>query len=465
VLEGTHVVPRILADFEHSMMLLDIEGDFGELEDRRGLLLLFAAAWAGGAEGHAPGEPVQDLDQQYQDEVIRWLRWHSAMLLEELVPQALRYLRLDPLAPELDKFDHVLVDEYQDLNRADMAVIELLARGGSLSVVGDDDQSIYRFRHAFPEGIRSFQADDEMQFPECRRCPAAVVALANALVGRDAGRAKPDLESVQESGVGDVHHVRLRSADAEAEGVADFIARRIEQERVAAGDCLILVNSRRHARRIRRALVGRSVAAETFFREEALDSNAAREAITLLTVRLNPKDRVAQRAWLGVDQPEARAPVYRRMWAEADAAGISVAETMARIKADDLKVAYSHQAVSRWDAPMARLAELEPIGDDLEALIEALLPADEEDLEPLRSAALLALRPRNDGSSLGDFPMAVRYAISQPRIMSLHRSKGLSARLVVIAGMVDGVIPRIRLLTRRRINNRRIGTSNDESGT
>jgi superfamily I DNA/RNA helicase len=76
-----------------------------------------------------PGEPVEDLDQQFQDQIIRWLRWHRAMLLEDLVPHALRYLRLDPLAPELGEFDHVLVDEYQDLNRADMAVVELLARG------------------------------------------------------------------------------------------------------------------------------------------------------------------------------------------------------------------------------------------------------------------------------------------------------------------------------------------------
>jgi DNA helicase II / ATP-dependent DNA helicase PcrA len=194
------------------------------------------------------------------------------------------------------------------------------------------------------------------------------------------------------------------------------------------------------------------VAAETFFREEALDNEAAREAITLLTLRLNSDDRVAQRAWLGINQPEARAPAYRRIWAEADAAGITVAEAMERIKAGDLKVLYTHKAVARWDDLMERLATLEPIGDDVEALIDALMPAGDEDLEPLRSAALLALRSRDVGAPLADFPMAVRYAISQPevpfdasyvRIMSLHRSKGLSARFVAIAGMVDGVIPRI----------------------
>jgi superfamily I DNA/RNA helicase len=225
----------------------------------------------------------------------------------------------------------------------------------------------------------------------------------------------------------------------------------MEQGRVNAGDCLVLVNSRRHARRIRQALVDRGVVAETFFREEALDTESAREAITLLTLRLNPEDCVAQRAWVGIDQQEARAPAYRRIWAAADEAGITVSEAMARIKAGELKVPWTHQAVARWDELETRLAEIAPLGDDLEALIDALLPAGDEDLDPLRSAALLALGSRDEAAPLADFPMAVRYAISQPevpfdasyvRIMSLHRSKGLSARLVAIAGMVDGVIPR-----------------------
>jgi superfamily I DNA/RNA helicase len=227
---------------------------------------------------------------------------------------------------------------------------------------------------AYPEGIRQFASDEDIAFTECRRCPAQVIALANALVGRDPDRVKSDLEPVEGAVDGEVHHVRFRTADDETDGVAAFVARRIEQDCAGAGDCLVLVNSRRHARRIRRALIDRGVAAETFFREEALDTEAAREAITLLTLRLNEDDRVAQRAWLGIDQQEARSPAYRRIWAEADTAGITVAEAMARIKAGDLKVPNTHKAVERWDELMTRLAELEPIGDDLEAMIDALVP-------------------------------------------------------------------------------------------
>jgi DNA helicase II / ATP-dependent DNA helicase PcrA len=254
------------------------------------------------------------------------------MLLDELVPTTLKYLRLNPLAEERAEFEHVLVDDYQNLNRADMAVVDLLAsKATSLSVVGDDDQSIYRFRFAFPEGIRGFAADDEMEFVECHR-PTSVVALANALVGRDPNRAKPDLAAAEGNGDGEVHDVAFSTADHEAEGVAEFISRRIEERRAEAGDCLALCNSRRHARRIRQPLDDRGVRGETFFREQALESEAAKEAMTVLTLRLDPADRVAERAWLGIDQPEARESTYRRLWTAADGEGVSIGEAMGRIK-------------------------------------------------------------------------------------------------------------------------------------
>jgi DNA helicase II / ATP-dependent DNA helicase PcrA len=79
------------------------------------------------------------------------------------------------------------------------------------------------------------------------------------------------------------------------------------------------------------------------------------------------------------------------------------------------------------------------------------MPEGDEDLASLRAAALLALEARSADEPPADFPTAVRYQIGQPdvpfdatfvRVMSLHRSKGLTARLVVIAGLVDGLVPK-----------------------
>ena len=89
-------------------------------------------------------------------------------------------------APERTQFSHILVDEYQDLNRAEQSVIDLLSGNadvgvvGVVGVVGDDDQSIYSFKYALPEGIREWLddnegADDDLTLEECRRCPTRVV--------------------------------------------------------------------------------------------------------------------------------------------------------------------------------------------------------------------------------------------------------------------------------------------------
>jgi DNA helicase-2/ATP-dependent DNA helicase PcrA len=77
-------------------------------------------------------------------------------LIGEIIPELYRYLRNNPAAPEPSMYDHVLVDEYQDLNKAEQAVVDLLCGTASLCIVGDDDQSLYGFKHAHPEGIRTF---------------------------------------------------------------------------------------------------------------------------------------------------------------------------------------------------------------------------------------------------------------------------------------------------------------------
>jgi UvrD/REP helicase N-terminal domain len=76
------------------------------------------------------------------------------MLIGEIVPQLYQYLRDNPAAPKRSLYDHILVDEYQDLNRAEQAVVDLLRGSAELCIVGDD-QSLYSFKFAHPAGIRN----------------------------------------------------------------------------------------------------------------------------------------------------------------------------------------------------------------------------------------------------------------------------------------------------------------------
>ena len=80
------------------------------------------------------------------------------MLIGELVPETLRYLRNNPAAPDCAAFSHILVDEYQDLNTAEQELVQLLAGQAQFTIIGDEDQSIYSFKYAHPEGIAEFHA-------------------------------------------------------------------------------------------------------------------------------------------------------------------------------------------------------------------------------------------------------------------------------------------------------------------
>ena len=119
------------------------------------------------------------------------------MLIGEVVPEALKYLRQNPTVQVLTRYKHVLVDEYQDLNRADQAVIDLLSNENAV-IIGDENQSIYRFRHAHPEGILEYGTTHantiDQDLDECRRCPRRVVELANCLImNNHPGSATPRL--------------------------------------------------------------------------------------------------------------------------------------------------------------------------------------------------------------------------------------------------------------------------------
>ena len=135
---------RGIYGYEIEPLLADLQslGRFGANRDMTKRIRAYEADWAR-LQHEKPGWPVDALDVQFHHLLTAWLRFHRGMLIGELVPEALRYLRENPASPALQFFEHIVVDEYQDLNRAEQELIDVLAAGKHLSVVGDVDQSIY----------------------------------------------------------------------------------------------------------------------------------------------------------------------------------------------------------------------------------------------------------------------------------------------------------------------------------
>src|SRR6185503_309781 len=124
---------------------------------------------------------------------------YSCVLPGEVIYKCVEAIKQGSLQPnQLPKIHHLIVDEYQDLNACDQEFIKLLsAQGAVLFIAGDDDQSIYSFRHANPDGIVSFKkvypnaADHELT--DCFRCTPAVLAAASQLIGFNPNRLPKNL--------------------------------------------------------------------------------------------------------------------------------------------------------------------------------------------------------------------------------------------------------------------------------
>jgi ATP-dependent DNA helicase UvrD/PcrA len=442
------------------MLVSDLRESFGGKKATRKLLAAFEAYWAT-LQSDAPGAPQHPVQQQFDIALRQWLDFHRALLIGELIPVALGFMHDNPLSPHVPSFTHVLADEYQDLNRADQALIDRLAGAGSVVVVGDPDQSIYSFRYEIPEAMAAYAAThpgthDEV-LGECRRCPQRVVAMAAALVANNPRPDQPVLLPFVANPPGDVSIVQHATLQAEAETLSAYLDWYLAQHQgIPAGQILVLTNRRRMGYLLRESLNNVAVAnlrewaAQSFFYEEDLDELPAQEGFTLLTLLANPDDRVAMRTWAGLGSATARTGGWTRIRNYCVNAGVSPRETLTGLATGAITLPYTVPMVERFSELNNRLQQLAGLTGP--PLVDALFPPNNPGCADIRGAAtaLAAEHP-----TPAELLQELRTVVTQPeipgeqsniiRVMSLHKSKGLTARVVVVGGCIAGAIPTVDL--------------------
>jgi len=458
VLEATGRHPRPLLKMEERFLLEDLKGTpFGGVRECRKLLQAFNAAWAR-LQTEEPGWPADDVDRQFEATLEDWLLFHRGMLIGEIVPVTLKFLQDNPATPIRRAFEHVVVDEYQDLNRSEQVLLDVLSENGQFTLVGDEDQSIYSFKHAHPEGIASFPASHpgtaDESLEECRRCPHRVVAMANHLIRQNQSRQPRALIPREENPQGEVHVVQWTTMQNEARGLARFVQARVAAREVDAGEVLVLAPRRQFGYAIRDALNAAGTPALSFFQEEALDGDPkkmeesqAQQAFTLLNLLVDPDDRVALRCWCGFGSPSLRSNAWQRLRSHCEETGQSPSEALELMNQGELTLPHCKALAERFQLLQQKLASLETLQGT--ELIDALFPEHEDWAQLLRAAAE-AMEEQTEELETDKLRDGLLTAISQPelpvdvdyvRVMSLHKSKGLTAELVVVAGCIEGLIP------------------------
>jgi DNA helicase-2/ATP-dependent DNA helicase PcrA len=451
VLQSVGRTPRPLNGFELKAMYSDIGSANGGITATKKLVQAYEGAWAQ-SQGDQPGFPKTDEEKAFQKVLIDWHVFHKSMLIGEVIPYLVRYLKENPTANEHSEFEHVLTDEYQDLNKAEQTAIAYLSENAHICIVGDDDQSIYSFKHAFPDGIRQWKeihtgcADFEMA--DCQRCPTDAVAMANSLISHNKVRDKRELKPINAKGNGEVQIVQVANSDMEAKWIGKKI-KELLGKGVQPSEIVVLVQRKRAARVILNALKTADVPAKSYYEESQLETDDAQMHFAAFKLLLNNHDRVALRYLLGIGSQNFRANPYARVRAHCETTGDSPYHALEKLSAGTLMLPKTKPLIEQFDKIKKTLADLEQHKDDVPKLIDELFPASQPEIAELRE---LALSVADEAEDADDLFAAMMAEITQPdippevkevRVMSLHKSKGLSSPYVFIAQCVQGVLPQI----------------------
>lgn len=456
VLQHTGRFPRPLLAYEERFLLEDLLGDnFGGIRERAKRLKAFNAAWAR-LQSDEPGWPTNRIDRAFNLALLSWLRFHNCILIGELVPETLRYLRDNPNSPHLQEYDHVLVDEYQDLNRAEQELLDRLSSSGNLAIIGDEDQSIYSFKHAHPEGVSGFHLthlhthDEDLL--DCQRCPTRIVDMANSLIINNQNRTDRILNYFDGNPEGEIYVVQWNDIHEEASGLARFISERVQSSQIDPGQVLVLSPRRHFGYAIRDELINVGVNAHSFFHEEALQGNPkqiedsiVQQAFCLLTLLADQDDIVTLRCWCGFGNNNLGHAGWRRLREYCEETGDSPWETLENLLEGQISIPYTAHIVRRFNDLIQQLNDLQDLRG--QELLEAIFPLDEETGVMIHQIAEQIDTDDYDASTLRE---TLRVGITQPelptdvdyvRVMSLHKSKGLTADLVIVSGCIEGLLP------------------------
>ena len=366
-----------------------------------------------------------------------------------------------------ERFDHVLVDEFQDSSPVQYELVRALAAGTrNLCVVGDDDQSIYRWRGADVANLVDFERDwpdaHVVKLEQNYRSTRTILAAANAVIARNPYRRKKTLFSENEEGE-PIVLFEARSERDEAAFVASAIAQQIQEQGFSPADFAVFYRVHAQSRALEEALRARNLDYRIVGGTRFFERAEVKDLLGYLRILGNPADEVSLLRVVNVPARGIGDTSLEKVIALARAGGTTVLEALRHAAAGAL----SGAAAKKMGAFLA-------LYDELRALAGAMGPADLAEAVLARTGYLDWLAARSDDGeartdnlaeligdmrayekeaggevSLADY--LGRVALSSDddgqagaervTLMTVHGAKGLEFPIVFLVGLEEGVFP------------------------
>ena len=402
------------------------------------------------------------------------LRGNNALDFDDLLIKTLELLSEHPpvLQYYQDKFDYVLVDEYQDTNIAQYQFVRLMAGSKrNLCVVGDDDQSIYGWRGADIRNILEFEKD----FPDCRvikleqnyRSTANILDAANQVIAHNAGRKEKALWTQCDPGdkVGLYHAMDERDEAA----FAALMSKKLMNQGMRPGEIAVLYRTNAQSRVLEEAFVRAGVPNRIYGGQRFYDRKEVKDLIAYMRALVNPDDDVSVRRIInepkrGIGDSTVEAlSLYAGenelslMAAALDSEGAGLSSRAQRLVGGfaDLMVELT-EAMYSMSITEFTSALIERTGY-VRALEESKTEENQTRIENIREleGAVSEFAKLNPEGTLTDFLENVALITDVDNLnetsgavtlMTLHSAKGLEFDAVFLVGMEEGVFPLSRAL-------------------
>lgn len=417
-------------------------------------------------------EVMRRVYERYQE----ILRNHNALDFDDLLLSVVRLWREAPQVLEKyrRRFVQIMVDEFQDTNMAQYEILRELARvHRNLFAVGDEDQSIYRFRGADWRNVLRFRQD----FPEAKiilleknyRSTQNILDAAQSVISHNPHRTPKKLYTERGRGLPIILYEAYDEAE-EGEFVVREIKRLIDKKLYGPGDFAIMYRTNAQSRVVEEAFVRHNMPYKLVGAIRFYERKEIKDVLAYLRLILNPMDDISLQRIINVPPRGIGPQTVKTLQHIAFSRGLHLYEVLRLVRDDPRRMGFSPQAARALVSFLELLEDLSRAADekDILSLLDYMMektgyeeylrngsPEGEErweNVQELRRAAeeFASLPPREgltaflEGVTLVSDVDNLEEKTEVPVLLTLHMAKGLEFPVVFIIGMEEGLFPHIR---------------------